>query len=549
MRHLIKREFIPLLIISIATFISAKALFHTGFFRTIDDITVIRIVYMAKELIRHDWIHNMPVRWSGELAHGFGYPLYLFYAPLPYYLGALLYMTGKFSHIVATKWVYVLPLLIGPFFFYWAARQKMTKLAATAATLFFVFFPYRGFDTYIRGGVGEALAMAFLPGLFAGIFLFEKNKHYGYIISVFLGLALISHNVSGLMIIALVILYGLVFHFKHLSYWLHILLGLGLSAFFWLPSYYYLSIVKVNYSNQNTGQIIQLLEPYMNLLRIQIPFVPEVKYSGILFIIIITGIIASFLAYRNKTTKHARELLFWGFISIFIYSLLSKEFIAFWQITLPVSRILQFPWRVFVVLSFIMPFFTGLWINIAKPAYIKYLGCIFVLIACAVFITAFHPKEYSFFYEYTAEDTGICATSWGDEYIPVWVNKCAGTTPSRIIEVNETTKILSKEISPLSIHAQLDSKNGTYLRIFHYYFPGWIIKIDNKEVPVDYHFSDQGIFKTTVPPGKHRVDIQYGKTTLMWIADSVTILSLVFLLSELVFFNRSFSFDKKVKRN
>lgn len=255
----------------------------------------------------------------------------------------------------------------------------MARLAAVMATLFFIFFPYRRFHTYIRGGVGEALAMAFLPAIFAGIFMFEKNKRYGYLISIFLGLALISHNVSGIMIIALVLLYGLSFHLKNIQYWIHFLLGLGLSAFFWIPSYYYLPIVKVNYSNQNTGQILGLLEPYMNLLKVQIPFVPEVKYSGLLFITIAIGIIVSFITYRRKTDGKKFDLLFWGFLSIFIYSLLSKEFMLFWKITLPVSRILHFPWRVFVVLSFIIPFFTGLWMSVVKTAYLKYLGIALVV--------------------------------------------------------------------------------------------------------------------------------------------------------------------------
>ncbi len=135
----------------------------------------------------------------------------------------------------------------------------------------------------------------------------------------------------------------------------------------------------LGYSIQNTGQILGLLEPYMNLLKVQIPFVPEVKYSGLLFITIAIGIIVSFITYRRKTDGKKFDLLFWGFLSIFIYSLLSKEFMLFWKITLPVSRILHFPWRVFVVLSFIIPFFTGLWMSVVKTAYLKYLGIALVV--------------------------------------------------------------------------------------------------------------------------------------------------------------------------
>src|SRR3989338_10799597 len=65
--------------------------FKPGFFTTDDgEWAVIRLAEMVREL--KDW--QIPPRWSDYLNHGFGYPLFSFTYPLPYYLGAALRLLG-----------------------------------------------------------------------------------------------------------------------------------------------------------------------------------------------------------------------------------------------------------------------------------------------------------------------------------------------------------------------------------------------------------------------------------------------------------------------
>jgi hypothetical protein len=83
---MIKKEFPSFIILLFLIFLSSKALFHHGFFRTIDDVTTVRIIHMAKELQRNEIIDNFPVRIASDLSNNYGYPIYLFYAPLTYTL-------------------------------------------------------------------------------------------------------------------------------------------------------------------------------------------------------------------------------------------------------------------------------------------------------------------------------------------------------------------------------------------------------------------------------------------------------------------------------
>ncbi len=524
--RIIKAELLNILIILLFIFLSSKALFHSGFFRTVDDITTVRIVYLAKELQRNYWLYNFPVRISAELAHGFGYNLYLFYAPIVYYTGAFLMIFLKLSHIVATKWVYAFPLLVGPLFFYFAVRQRFGRLPSLIATCFYTFFPFRGYDTYIRGGVGEAWAMVFFPASLGFLFLSEKKKIGYSLFSIFLALALISHNISGLMILGFILLFGLVFYAKKIEFWLSVLLAMGLSAFYWLPSLYYLPIVKVNYSSQNTGQVLNFLDPLINLFKIQFPYNPEGRYSGIFFWIFLLIFIFFGVNFRRIKKNIRKEFLFWFFSGLSLYFLLSVESKLLWQFTLPISRLLQFPWRVLVVLSFILPYLMALGVTFIKKTTWQMPVFILMIVLVFFFLPSFKPKEYSYFYEYSAEDTGICATTWEDEYLPVWVKECAGGPARKIIDFPAGVVNVVRD-NKLDIEAKIEAKKQGDLIVYKYYFPGWNVLVDGKKVRLDYKFSKNGIFRTQIQPGTHMVKIFYAKTRIMWVADLISLLSLI----------------------
>lgn len=526
---LLKKEWVYLLILSIFIFLSAKAVLHTGFFRTIDDITTVRILYMLKEFSRIDLINNFPIRWSGELSHGYGYPLYLFYAPLTYYIGAILMKFFGLSHIVATKGVYIFPLIFGPLGFYWAARKKLDQLPALVGVCFYTLFPFRGFDTYSRGGVGEAWAMAFLPFMMGGIFLMEKNNKLGGVIfSFFLFLSIISHNLSGMLILGFAILYGLVFQIKNKGLWLFLILGMGMGIFFWLPSLYYLPIVKVTYSHMNTGQILNFLEPFSKFITVELPVPREARFSGIFFYIYLIGFVI-WAVYKPQ--KNKKFFFFWGIFGLFLFFILSEPLVFFWKATLPISRILQFPWRDLILLSFALPFFTSISISLIKTPPLRYAAAFIMIAVPLIFLPTFKPKEYSYFYEYKAEDTGACATSWGDEYLPLWVKECASNPAQKTVLLTGKADLKMIKDEPANITASIHTKDKTDVIVNKYFFPGWKFLVDGKEIPINHTFSKNGIIKGSIPTGDHNLHIYYSKTPLILVSDLISLLSMIIFIS------------------
>ena len=95
MRQASKLVIILIVILGIGTILP---LLTNGFFSFHDNTQVERVFEMATAL----GDKMFPVRWVSDLGYGYGYPIFNFYGPLPYYIGGALSLIG-FNALVATK--------------------------------------------------------------------------------------------------------------------------------------------------------------------------------------------------------------------------------------------------------------------------------------------------------------------------------------------------------------------------------------------------------------------------------------------------------------
>lgn len=458
---------------------------------------------------------------SGELANGFGYPLYLFYAPLTYYAGAILMIFFHLSDIVATKYIYVFPLLVGPFAFYLAARMKMSAWAATVGAIMFALFPYRGTNTYFRGAVAEAWAIAFLPLIFWGLFLAQKKFKIGYLIFAFsLFLVLISHNLVGLLTCVFIVLYGLFFSRRDFNFWKFFVLGIFMAAFYLLPMIFYLKQIRVTYLDINNTYTLQTLEPVGEFLKITVGQMVW-RVSGVFPLILIGGL-SFFVLKRKGIKKSFNEIFFWGISGLVLYLFLFEPFSFFWKLTSPVSGILQFAWRILSLLAFIIPLFLGLWLQNIKSLYFKITLTAAVVFASLSFLPSFKPFEYSYYYQYDV--AGECATtSWQDEYLPKWVGGCPRAKAPLKTPAKDDAKININWDNSLLVNAQVNAKKDTELVVNKFYFPGWHVYIDGMDSKIKWPYTLDGIFRADIEKGEHMVKVVWQKTNVMWIADLITV--------------------------
>jgi hypothetical protein len=177
MNEKIKENFKILIIILVLTFlISIPYLNSEPIF--VHDISyhTNRIVELANEIKNG----NFPVLIHSNLLDGFGYANSLFYPELFLYIPAILIYCGV-NFLISYKILTILSTFFTILFTYYAANRifKKKNIAWTVTLLYSTAF-YRLTDIYVRGAIGEVLAMTFLPLILAGIYeiLLGDNKKW-----------------------------------------------------------------------------------------------------------------------------------------------------------------------------------------------------------------------------------------------------------------------------------------------------------------------------------------------------------------------------------
>ncbi|MFB0537063.1 MAG: 6-pyruvoyl-tetrahydropterin synthase-related protein [Anaerolineae bacterium] len=182
-------------------------------------------------------------RWAPTLAFGYGYPLFNFAPPLPYFIAELFHVLGA-DFETAIKLLAVLCFLLYGLGMYLFAREVLGAKPALLAAAAYVYTPFRFREALIYGGnYPQILAMALYPWIlwaFHRIIVEDRPK---YIVAGALSYAslMLSHNFHALVFTPLLLAYA-VYLMWTTKKWsrareagLALALGLGLSAFFWVP--------------------------------------------------------------------------------------------------------------------------------------------------------------------------------------------------------------------------------------------------------------------------------------------------------------------------
>ena len=184
-------------------------------------------------------------RWLPDLFMGFGYPLFNFYAPLTYYLGAVFIRLGLDTY-GALQAVAIGAVLVGTAGMYTLATGLLgTAPRGLFAAAAYVLAPYP-FIThlYLGGGVAQMWGVALVPWvLWAGLRAHGRAS-LGASVSLTLALSalVLLHNLSALIGAGLLLLWVAVLATmdRHVAGIRAVVAAtaaaLGLTAFFWLPA-------------------------------------------------------------------------------------------------------------------------------------------------------------------------------------------------------------------------------------------------------------------------------------------------------------------------
>jgi len=324
---------------------------RSGYFTTHDgEWAVIRLVEMHREI--KDL--QIPPRWAGFLNHGYGYPLFLFTYPLPYYLGEFFHLVG-FGFVNSIKLVFGFSIVASAFFMFLLARRWWGVVGGLIAVFFYLYAPFRLVDLYIRGSIGESLAFVFFPLLFLlGEQVVLKKKRLDIMLfALAFGAFIITHNVFALLFAPVLSIYLIFFLLDQKKYMkqsaialgLSVLSGLGISSYFWLPA-----LLEQKYTALAQG-ILDRPEQFVSVWKLFSVFPSNEELPIFIGMVHILGFLVG-LGILIKSGKYRKLLILGGLVMIMIILMLPISGV-FWDYA-PMYSSIDFSWRMLGPLIFIL---------------------------------------------------------------------------------------------------------------------------------------------------------------------------------------------------
>jgi len=457
--------------------------------------------------------HLFP-RWAPDLNGGYGLPLFLFHYPFPNYIGAFWHSIG-FSLADSVKLTLGIGYVMMAVFCYaWLCRLFVRK-AAVLGALSCMFVPYWFVDLYVRGSVGEMLAIAWV---FFVLWSIESSR--GLFIAVGIGLLITTHNIMALLFFPLLSLYALL---KNPGHWKALGLGVGLAAYFWIPAIferaYMTGVNTVNYADY-FPQLYELLIPSWgtgfktsetsgNMMSVQIGIIP----------ILIGMMSTALMAKRAKSSGLGKYELFWAIaVCLSVYMMLpASNFV--WQGILLLPFV-QYPWRFLSVIGVATAFFAA---SVASRFFT--LSVFFVIAGMILTASYVRPVTYperpdSYYLSRTNFTQGT--SSLGDAFRTQWQKDVVKTpsVPARIILGD--AQVIRAENNGGRIVAAVSARTKSTVRLGSVYYPGWQVFVDGKKTTID---SEYGYIDVCLEPGGHDIDAQFRQTPLRKASDILSVFS------------------------
>jgi hypothetical protein len=506
-------------------------------------------------------------RWAPDMALGYGYPFFNFYAPLSYYIAEIprLLGLGLQTAVIAT---FALATIGAGLAAYRLARDHFSPRSSLVAAVAYAYAPYLAYDAYFRANLAETVAWVFPPLALWAIGRLARRGERRYLAYTVLAYAatVLTHNVFALIFSPLLAAYGLATVLAHSPTadaegstcpptrsrlaitGSALLLGLGAAAFFWLPA-----LAERSYVHSDRLLVPPVFVYWNNFIDLQeLIAAPRAIHPDLLnpsppralgLIPVLLGVPALVGLRRFRDRPRRVQIAFFA-AALAIYAWLTTASSQFVWDNVPLLEYVQFPWRLLgpaaLCLAMLIAAAAELlpanrWGSLLAAAAIALLvgGALFWL----------EPRYCSDMEAPTSADiakfelaTHTIGTTAKGEYLPRTVAAVpediastaldpadlpAGTTVARQGKLS-----IGAELTITATHPFTAVYNG-----FHY--PGWQVKVDGDPVPTAPD-TPHGRITFHVPEGRHRVSIRLRETMLRLGADGISLACLVLTVGLLV---------------
>ncbi|MGD9099689.1 MAG: 6-pyruvoyl-tetrahydropterin synthase-related protein, partial [Anaerolineae bacterium] len=307
-------------------------------------------------------------RWSPDLAFGYGYPFFNYRAASSYYLGLTLYLFGL-PLPLALNMVYALSLVGSALGAYLLGRDLFGRRAGLVAAVAYTYAPYSFIDALTRGNMPESVALALLPFILWAFrrLLLSGRPRYLLLSSGILALLWLTHNISSLLFTPFLALYLLV------VWWVRgrrdylvvagvaLVLGVGLTAFFWMPAILEMDEVQLHMSRTTRNNdyhfnfvgLSEVLAPPQSADPALLNPPLRLPVGLPLAVLALLGTVLALWRWRDvllAKDKRLEDVERWANVAFFALASLTMLFmatrasLALWE-NVPLVPFVQFPWR------------------------------------------------------------------------------------------------------------------------------------------------------------------------------------------------------------
>lgn len=526
--------------------------------------------------------------WATDQALGYGYPTFVLYPPLAYYVAEAFHLLGT-TKLAAIKWTWALATIGAGMTMYAYARRMAGRQRGLLAAVVYMYVPYHLADIYVRGALAEYAAFVWMPLAllaFHGLAARVTARRIG-LAGVTFGALWLTHNGTGLMftpLLAAYTLFRLWVESTSLRSWMRrasaalagALLGLGVAAALLLPNLFERSyIAQEQWVRAGYDYALHFVHP-AHLLSPAWGYAPGTPgVEGVMSfqlgaVPLILASAAAVAAVRRPPGERALALFFTAATLLAILLMLPVS-AALWD-ALPIAALIQFPWRLLAPIAVTLSILSGLAPSRpgAGPATDAGLAVLQdrteagsdggnrlngqILILALVAVLGSFPytlPQYTPLPEY-AEDP-LLSIRFELEYsdmrgMTAWTQEMPATSP--LVEQYEagsplvTAEVLAPGATLEMIRAggasdelRVSSPQGTALRFFTYYFPGWRVYVDGERLSAAALRPDTiyGLLTVDIPPGEHHVLLRWGDTPLRMAGKILTLACLAVALALIVY--------------
>lgn len=480
--------------------------------------------------------------WAGDLNATYGYPLFLFTYPLPYYLAVTFHLVG-FGYLLSMKLLLMSSFIVSGLTMYWFVKTYFGKVAGFIAGIFYLYTPYHLIDMHFRVDIGECVAFIFMPLIFLfATQVIEKKRMSVFLLALSICLLILSHQAISLIFIPISALYAVLLVQKNKSYSSFLPLIIAFTMGILLSSFY---VVPLLIESKNTYQFLFAKVSFPQVFEfLYAPWIYGFLFQGnkgeLSFLIgyaqIIVVFIGVFFLLQKKLQGLGKLLLIFSLLTFFVLFFMMQKFSEPIWYSIPLIRNFQFSWRLLALVSFFLSVIAG--VCSTKITNKKILILLVFIAICSTILNWGNRRSIS-----TITDSSLIAqlplSSHNGEGLgpamPKWVNRYdpfMSVLPRAHLEVLKGKGTIIPLAHRSTYHSYLVKLvTDATLKENTLYFPGWQILANKTQVPFAYQNKlYPGIMLFSLSKGKYLIEATYEPPLIKTIGVLLSLISSFVLL-------------------